>query len=420
MNSMVEERRAPSLRRVLNVKLFSVLLILSPMVDVATGALLLSGYSLSLSVLFKGGILALCLLRLCGGIPKRWAPWLAVGGLLTALSLLIPCIGFDFHVLLHNASLVSKCYVAFAVIAVYHLFLLEDRRLTCSWVRRIFSFYCWFFPLSIIVPAILGVGFSTYVYGVGFKGFYFAGNDISIVLAVLTAISVDTFVRKCTLSHAICALAGLLSLLLLSTKTCLLMAVVIVAVYLFRSRGIGFKIGAAAVIAVLGLIVYYVFQDEIRSLYDSLLYKYHWYQEQGGTVISFLSSGRDHKFMEAFRKSYREEPLRVLLFGTGAWQQLNLPMYHGLIEMDFFDLLIWHGVLLTAYITAGCTELYRQVRRQTGFVLKFSWWMMTAFGFWVGHVLFSPMANLLLALLYIAMMCEKAGKASQGGEGRKQ
>ena len=418
MMRILTEERTSALRRVLNVQLFSMLLIFSPAVDVITGALLLYGHSLSLSALYKGVIFLLCLIRLCCGFPKRWAAWLVVGGILTALSLLIPCIGFDLSVLAYNGNLIVKCYVAFGVMAVYRLFLEENPKRTAYWVRRIFDFYCWFFPLSILLPGLMGVGFPTYAYGVGFKGFYFAGNDISIVMVVAAAISAEAFVQKCTWPNGIRAILAVISLLVLSTKSCLLMAVVIVVIFILRTRNIYLKIGIAAAVAAVGLAAASLFQDEIVSLYESLRYKYRWYLEQGGTVISFLSSGRDEKFMEAFRASYQKDTLRVLLFGTGAWQQLHLPLYHGLIEMDFFDLLIWHGVLLTAYLCTGCFMLYRKVRRHAPFVLKFCWWLIVGFSFMVGHVLFSPMANLVFALVYIAMMCEnrsaKARKIKRG------
>lgn len=80
----------------------------------------------------------------------------------------------------------------------------------------------------------------------------------------------------------------------------------------------------------------------------------------------------------------------------------------GLIEMDLFDMFLWFGAPFSIYVCAFYSSYYRSCRPFANYLQKFCWLSVIAFSFMAGHVLFTPLANFMLAVLMIDMQAKKA------------
>lgn len=391
------------------LKIISLMLRYSPVVDVITGAMLLYGLSSNgISALYKGFILILCVCRLCHKISKKSAMFLFAGILLSGTSLIVSGEVATNASLLYDINLLMKLFTPIVLVLVYREMLSIAPHRVKSEMEKIIQFYKVFFPLSIIIPKVLGIGFSTYSYGTGFKGLYFAGNDISIVMAVVATWNINDCIKNMQRKSIALAGASLFSLLLLGTKTSILMTVLGVMVCLIKSKKVNTSLlfGIFAIFGVLLAVT--VFADEFQLVLNSFRFFYKKNLHAGGNIVSFLLSQRDITLKKAFAAAYHENPIRTFLFGNGPYRQVVLGTSDaGLIEMDLFDMLLWFGAPFSIYIYAFYCYCYGSCKPYTNYLQKFCWLSVMAFSFMAGHVMFTPLANLVLAVLVIDMQAQK-------------
>ena len=377
------------------MKVISLMLKYSPVVDVITGAMLLYGLSSSgISALYKGFILILCIARLCRKTSRRTAIFLLAGAFLSVIALAGSGEAAANVSLLYDINLLIKLFTPIVLILTYKEMISTSPHQANKETKKIIQFYKVFFPLSIIVPKILGIGFSTYSYGSGFKGLYFAGNDISIVMAVVTTWNIDDCIKGMRKKDIVLAGASLLSLLLLGTKTSILMTVLGVMICLLKNKRINATL-LVSLFAVLGiLLAVTVFADELQLVLNSFK--------------CFLLSQRDVTLKKAFAAAYQDNSIRTFLFGNGPYRQVVLGASDaGLIEMDLFDMFLWFGAPFSIYVCAFYSSYYRSCRLFANYLQKFCWLSVIAFSFMAGHVLFTPLANFMLAVLMIDMQAKK-------------
>ena len=398
-------------------ELFAVLLMLSPVVDVMTGALLLSGRGGGISALYKGVIFLICLFRLMLGMPRNGWIWTSLLCGMLAMNLTNVVLSYGSSGLAYDGNILLKMLTPICLIGVFELIGRKepDRLAVCT--KRIISFYRIFFPLSLIIPKLLGVGYRTYSYGVGFKGFYYAGNDISIVMVVVTIWNVRELVRHPRKREVLLSGLSLTALLCLGTKTAWLMAAVIVAVFVLHGKRLLWKLVSAAGVFIGGTAFLFLERQEVLNLIGSLRSLYNRYLLSGGTVLTFLLSERDRLIEKFFSLVYRENPLWAFFVGEGAYYQASLIPGDQLIEMDLPDLLIRCGIVCCVLIMGFFGYWYVKYRRYADFGCRFAWLAMVGFSMIAGHVLFSPMSNLVLVIVYLDMMAGRRlppGVVSQG------
>ena len=392
------------------MKVISLMLKYSPVVDVITGAMLLYGLSSSgISALYKGLVLILCIARLCRKASRKTALFLFTGIFLSVIALIGSGEAAANVSLLYDINLLIKLFTPIILILTYKEMILTSPHQAKRETKKIIQFYKVFFPLSIIIPKILGIGFSTYSYGTGFKGLYFAGNDISIVMAVVTTWNINDCIKSMQKKDIILAGASLLSMLLLGTKTSILMTVLGVMICLLKSKQINATL-LFGIFAVLGiLLAVTVFADEVQLVLSSFKFFYKKNLYAGRNIVSFLLSQRDITLKKAFIAAYQDNSIRTFLFGNGPYRQVVLGASDaGLIEMDLFDMFLWFGVPFSIYVCAFYSLCYKSCKSFANYLQKFCWLSVIAFSFMAGHVLFTPLANFMLAVLMIDMQTKKA------------
>ena len=290
--------------------------------------------------------------------------------------------------------------------------------------------------LSILIPAIFGLGYNTYADRLGYRGnrgFFYAGNDVTAIMALLLPLSIVKVLRGREESSVMSgkprflfwpALAAALSanaMLMIGSKTAFIALVFdFLAIFIFalvsKLRGksqfmlkdyLRFFALFLAIFLVLNLISCFQVRSqlakegELEPFRLSDIFKY-------GTLQAILESanateliaeneglenamfnGRHIKLAEQFAQ-FRSGGLLVWLFGLGRGSQKVI------IEMDLFEVLFYYGafgfaVMLWLFIRLGI-EFFKSFAKKydiMAFALFLSLGLCVGYLIIAGHVLFS-------------------------------
>ena len=210
------------------------------------------------SPLYKAAVLGLCLLLLAATRIKRF--------LFYSFFMLILCLGpilgyttFELNEFpVETVQIAIRCLLMFVVYDTLSALRVSHRMAALGAVSALG------FTLLNFLMAQMGYGYSAYgdaalsdayaEYSVGAKGFFFAGNEVSILLMFLAAFVSLYFYRYFWTFFLLVALLG--CSILLSTKTAMIASLAMVAVWFFvRYRSLSVKyLIPAAVIAVFALV----------------------------------------------------------------------------------------------------------------------------------------------------------------------
>ncbi len=304
--------------------------------------------------------------------------------------------------------------------------------------------------VSILIPAILGIGYNTYADRLGYRGnrgFFYAGNDVTAIMALLMPLCMATTLKGREISAkmsgkpaflffpALAAALGANAMLVIGSKTAFL-AVFIAsgAILVFVLVHCILKKSATMLkdFALILLIAFVIFM--LLNLVSTLQVRKK-LVEMGETIAPFrildifrdsahiqaitdsaqateiiaeneglenaVLNGRQVKLAEQFAE-YRAGGILVWLFGLGRGSQ------EVIIEMDLFEVLFYYGVF--GFIAMLWLYVKLAISFFRGFFRKFDVVSFAAFigigltvGYLViaGHVLFSVTSGFYLAFLLL-------------------
>ena len=268
------------------------------------------------------------------------------------------------------------------------------------YINKIMSVWSIFFPLSLIIEYILGIGKSTY-YDAGFKGLYYSTNDIAFALSVVYCYSLCQFVETKKILTLTAASLSALAIVILSTKSCIVIVVLATIYFLvFYKKGIS-KIKniilGGIIILSLCFVVSNIFDSEINNII--IRYSNMWNMSVDNAsfkiadFFTFATSGRTNR-ISVFKNKNDGQNFSVmkLLFG---WIS---PDNATVVEMDFHDLLFQYGIigeciLLFFYIKI----LTQRDRKQKLYV--FLYILGFVYAILGGHVISGALAGTVYALI---------------------
>jgi len=278
-------------------------------------------------------------------------------------------------------------------------------------IVTIFKISIFTFPISILIPKLLGVGFTAYSNGGGYSAFYNANNDLNIVLIILLIFSLELIFQGIRLKklNAIYLLGFLLIItvtLMVGSKSSMAFSVVSILVYCLRSiknNSIikNFNLFVLLSFAVFLLVrVSYLFQNEINGIIERNKY----FLNKSENIIGFLLSGREIFLENAYYAFINSNFIITrLLIGIGSYAK-NLELGQLLntgtkvIEMDVFDVFFAYGLLGTFIIYSYFIVLFVKAWK-IEFVYKYLYISVFVFSTIVGHVLFSALSGSFLAII---------------------
>ncbi|MEZ2718731.1 O-antigen ligase family protein [Niallia circulans] len=289
-------------------------------------------------------------------------------------------------------------------------------------IEKIMSISIILYPACIIIPKMLNLGYAMYSSdGVGFSGFFYAANDLNIVLLILLIFALDNMFIRINRKekygiYLISSLLLILSLILLGSKSSAVIGGGIVLIFIVKGikDNRANRIKSIFILLMVALVSYFTistfFQDEISKALNRHSYFYKNDYVNGQSFSSFILTNRN-TFLDASVTAFSNEENKVsrLLFGVGNHQHMSETgeyLFKGpkSIEMDFFDVFFSYGIIGILLIYGYLTKIFvkvmfnknvikRYFRYYLGFVI------LAIYSFLGGHVLFSAMSGTYLALI---------------------
>lgn len=275
--------------------------------------------------------------------------------------------------------------------------------------------------LSILISAIMGVGYSTYADRLGYRGsrgFFYAGNDITAVLALLLPLCTARYMsmdRRChpRLRPALYLIAGGLSanaLMIIGSKTAFISVganyiVMLVAALVPFAREkkthtlFGFAEASGAALGIFGILMALSGMELWYSIVGSLSATGELAEREG--MQSAMLSGRNVKLAEHFAQ-FRKGGIIVWLFGMGRGSQEEI------LEMDVFEVLFYYGAagcvaFLWLYAKAAI-DFFKSMTRRPDIItvaLFTALSMCAGYLFIAGHILFSVTSGFYFSFVII-------------------
>ncbi|MDE5886268.1 MAG: O-antigen ligase family protein [Muribaculaceae bacterium] len=358
-------------------------------IDTITGYFLNSGISFPLSQGFKILILLLLIIR----IIKKGIYLKLTVFLLLYISIFIVVLSLHERAILPTFSHLTK------LISTLYLYIYFCIGIDIWHSGYIYKSYKILKIAFIIVGlnialGIFGIGFHTYPdEQVGYKGFFFAGNELGgVIVAVLPFMQYVIF-KNASLKHYIIISSIILFLsVILGTKSVLIICFLtsFIVPWLLGNKKMKRRILLFAVIIgtpVLSYLILKMIQSE-SELFLKLAYSYN-----TNGILGLIFSGRD-EFLLTRGSDYYNGDLFTLLFGLGE----NIT-----VEMDPFDSLLNYGIIgffTNIFIFLFLLKRAYKCKYNNTFVriLIFQNWLTLFMAIIAGHILYSSMAGLYIAL----------------------
>lgn len=271
--------------------------------------------------------------------------------------------------------------------------------------------------VSILIPALLGVGFTTYADRFGYRGscgFFYAANDITAILALLMPLTLGLAMRDgcrrfSTLPLIACALSAN-TLLVIGSKTAflacgagfaLLLAYTVIVSLKTRDGALwkGYLLSLAASAVLFALLMLFSGGKLWETITVSFGITGSLTQTEGMEVALF--SGRLGK-LRAITDEFRSGGALVWLFG------LSRGSREFILEMDILEVLFYYGVfgcitMLWLYIRLA-VQFFRSLWRRcdaVGFALFTALGLVFGYLFLAGHVLFTVTSGFYFSLIIL-------------------
>ena len=384
------------------------LLILSPIADNFNGYLLLTGRSSNISIIVKTIIFIFCLL-------------ISIKITTTKKMIQIICMLLFFAVQLavfelssaggigYNISTLIKVFTPIIIIMAVRALSVYDMNIAVC-INYITNFYCWFFPISLIIPKLFNIGYTTYEGGVGNKGFYYGGNEISIVMIIILALEIEKYKKNKSKANLLNILLGIISVLYLGTKSVYISLVVFIVIALYSEQSINKKLlNFVLITPTISLGLWYIINNVelVTRNINALIWKY---TVRSTGMLNFLLSGREIEITRAIDLVYDKNIIWKVFWGIGPNTAENVLQL--LIEMDLFDLVIRFGVIVSIIIIRFYVIYIKKVIQTREILYIIGIFLTYGAAFFSGHMIFSPMVGIVLVilLLRIEFVTEKTEK----------
>lgn len=265
-------------------------------------------------------------------------------------------------------------------------------------ICTILNINTWLMIVMILVPYALGLGSTIYSGGIGYKGFFYSNNELSVALIILFYFSLYRVARKISLVNLGQLLGIMVCVLLLNTKSgmaaCLAGGALFIVEYLCR-RGARFK-GLVVLLILFGL---YVMKDFIIEQVAGFLQRQTYlYGLYGGSLLDTIVSGRTFYLEDAWASLVSGPAfLFRLFFGNGFCSE-------HLVEMDFIDIFFYLGafgvVCLTDFLIYFFVASWKNFKADRTLVRPFGYLLVVGFAFLAGHIFFMATSG-----CYFVLMC---------------
>lgn len=343
-------------------------------------------------------------------------------------------------VLVENAKMFLKVYsFIYVLLGFYALYLEHGILVSDKLLTTVFCVY----SASIFLSAVTNTSFYTYVHQqVGYCGWFYAGNEIGAIVAILAGIAM--FYGFTYPKYWWACILGLLAFsstyigtkvpfLAIAMITVLLLGFGLLKLLLKKNKHGPFKVTKLAAL-LLCIVVLYQVNSPIQQNTDIAE---DWYQNtvenvlpedtEADTsdrlflVVNWLLSYRLTASEDTFSR-YAGGNWAEKLFGIGYTFQIDGQWRSDVVEMDFISIFLKHGIVgfsvfmapLVYMLTLCVINLFKRLRNflnlEPAFVYLYAVLIGLACAFLAGHVLVAPAVSVYIAICIVkcyAFLTEK-------------
>lgn len=392
------------MRRVSIIKIYWVLLVILPFIDTLNGMVNHGGNEggMSIGILYRIVVLLFSLALIDkNSVNKKRALLLLTTMAIITISAVI---GID-----HVTGYINKIFRLLLAIIMVCSFETIYKKVDESFCHDIFNHWSFLFPITIVVPYLMGFGFNTYGTGAaGYKGFYFAQNDIGYILAVLYLFAIFEISDKITIKHIIVLLLLLISNVMLGLKSnYIIVAVSTLGLLFVKSKKHNFhssKIFVIGTIILSVFIIMNVYSEEISLIINRWNYFYN-----NRSFVSFVTSARSDRVGPAYNWMVKNLNIVGLLFGSGIEYTFHtVSTTNNIIEMDAFDVFFQMGLMGLILIYGFYFGILKKYKFK-GFYF-WAFWLSIVIGTLAGHVFESALSGMFFALVCCGGIADSRGK----------
>ena len=261
-------------------------------------------------------------------------------------------------------------------------------------VHKLFDWLSIVFPLTLIIPHALNIGYTTYLQ-TGYKAFYYATNEITFAMCTMIMYNYHRLMIKVEYRHLmrfiICVISGILIGTKISLGVSLFFIVVLVSKSLFNRKNSLKRLVLPVMVMITAIFVLRRFSGQVQMIVNRWLY----HQAHAENNISFFFSGRNLYLSNGYAL-FRKMGWFTQLFGWGLGGANNGMVN---IEMDLFDLLFSCGYIGLLLLIILYIQIIKglKIKTYTGLLFIIISFASSAMG---GHVLFTGLGGMSLALLF--------------------
>lgn len=340
--------------------------------------------------------------------------------------------GVEFSLMADIQYITRFCYCLVVLIA-YSTMMKQDKRspeALRDYVDKVLCGSLTVLGLGVLIPFILGMGFYTYADPLGYRGsrgFFYAGNDITAVMMLMLPVVLVGWMEQKKVKkagypwlQAVSAALGLMSMLIIGTKTSFLAAGVTFIAMGGYAVIMGLKkkdwqagkrlLAVLALVLVILLVLLAVAESSpLETIWRSLSATGQYIEIADPETV--VLSGRTSKLDLAIADFKDGLPLTGLV-GIGRGSQAKI------IEMDLLEVFLYYGVLGTVamlwlYLLQGVKTIIDLFRcfSLRNLAVCVALGLCVGYLFLAGHTLFSVTAGFYFAfmIVYARLFCSKEG-----------
>ena len=397
------------------------LLLIMPLVDIITGNALSSqssGLLVYLGQLYRVIILIYASYIIYSKPFSNKELWLPIFTFYVILLVFFNYARFNGSII-ENLSYTMKLLLPIYLIISLKIIIIKNYNI----IDKLFKTYSWIYPLSLLIPWLLNVGYniSNYTFESGYRGFYFANNELNVILMVIFVYCYqelyDNLIAHRKSAHKvkidwiniIKLFLNLLALFLIGSKTSILAIMIVCFAYLYKKENLKKKLKYIILFTSTGIVSFIliinILSSQISNMFQRIIYSYNRFVNTEG-VITFLLSTRNLRIKPGIQYWFNDgmEGLINFLFGVGKSNKcpnngIGINAF-AIIEMDFFDCLFWFGFIASCIVFVFyLSHFIRVIKIKNMFMEKSIFILVFSFSILAGHVIISANSGTIFALV---------------------
>lgn len=403
-------------------KIVYFILLLMPFVDMLTGYALNSkngGFLAFTGQIYRMGAFIYMFYMLFSHKFNKKLLWLLLFTIYAMLLVCVDAIRFSGSILENLSSTIKLLFPIYLVYCLINVSKNDKELIKC-----IINNFSWIYPLSFIIPKVLGIGYylGGYAFNSGYKSFYYATNEQNVILMVLFVYAFQNLYEDLTYSNGdigsvkfnimnlIKLIFIIISLILIGSKTSFLAIGVVCLLYLLHGDKIKVKLKFIGTFVSIGLIaailISQVLKEQLENITHRIIYTYSRYVTAEGGLLTFALSKRNLRIAPAVEYWYSNGWKGMLNFIFGVGKASKCPENiisvdpFALIELDFFDCLFWFGLISTGIILIFYLSFFLMaLKNRSLFVERVQFVLVFGFSMLAGHVIMSVNSGAIFAVV---------------------